>query len=147
MAGYNPLKHLIMQDLVFYPSFCNPTYMTVHFKYSKTDHFAKGHIVTRHVTNKDILRQGFFTHTVHYFCLQIALLLLVFNLFNVFFLCLRRWGCELSSMPATVLHRCSYHYRNSRSTWTLAFRVFQAVYSDYKSLFTPGLQGDGCSRP
>ena len=50
-AAYSPLRHLSMQDVVFYPSFYNPTYMTVHFKYSKTDPFRKGHVVTLHVTN------------------------------------------------------------------------------------------------
>ena len=50
-AAYRPLRHLSMQDVVFYPSFYNPTYMTVHFKYSETDPFRKGHVVTLHVTN------------------------------------------------------------------------------------------------
>ena len=50
-AAYSPRRHLSMQDVVFYPSFYNPTYMTVHFKYSKTDPFGKGHVITLHVTN------------------------------------------------------------------------------------------------
>ena len=50
-AAYSPLRHLSMQDVVFYPSFYNPTYMTVHLKYSKTDPFGKGHVVTLHFTN------------------------------------------------------------------------------------------------
>ena len=50
-AAYSPLRHLSIQDIVFYPSFYNPTYMTVCFKYFKMDPFGKGHVVTLHVTN------------------------------------------------------------------------------------------------
>ena len=50
-AAYSPPRHLSMLDVAFYPSFYNPTYMTVHFKYSKADPFGKGHVVTLHVIN------------------------------------------------------------------------------------------------
>ena len=39
-----------MDDVIFYPEFAHPAYMTVLFKYSKTDPFGKGHVVTLHAT-------------------------------------------------------------------------------------------------
>ena len=40
-----------MQDIVFYPTMGSPDYMTVMFKFFKTDPFGKGHTVTIHTTH------------------------------------------------------------------------------------------------
>ena len=49
-AAFSPHRSLCMQDIVFYPTMDSPDYMTVRFKFSKTDPFGKGHIVTIHTT-------------------------------------------------------------------------------------------------
>ena len=43
-------QHLCMKNIVFYPTFDQPTSMTVHLKYSKTDPFGHGHMLTLFVT-------------------------------------------------------------------------------------------------
>ena len=43
---FSSSKHLALKDAIFYPSFRNPSFMTLRFKYSKTDPFGKGHVVT-----------------------------------------------------------------------------------------------------
>ena len=107
-AAYSPLRHLSTQDVIFYPSFYNPTYMTVHFKYSKTDPFGKGHVVTLLVTNKltcpvRAMKQYLETRT---FDLYSPLFLFAdgsaLTLFDFYVLCLRRFGCGLNSMLTTV---------------------------------------------
>ena len=45
-----PSRHLCMDDVILYPEFAHPTYMTIHFKYSKSDPFGKGHLVMLHAT-------------------------------------------------------------------------------------------------
>ena len=50
-AAFSPHQSLCMQDTVFYPTMDSPDYMTVRFKFSKTDPFGKGHIVTIHTTH------------------------------------------------------------------------------------------------
>ena len=52
-AAFSPHRSLCMQDIVFYPKMDSPDYMTVRFKFSKTDPwpFGKGHIVTIHATH------------------------------------------------------------------------------------------------
>ena len=50
-AAFSPHRSLCMQDIVFYPTMDSPDYMTVRFKFSKTDPFGKGHIVTIHTTH------------------------------------------------------------------------------------------------
>ena len=42
--------HLCIKNSVVYPSFDQPTSMTVHLKYSKTDPFGHGHTLTLFVT-------------------------------------------------------------------------------------------------
>ena len=48
--AFRPSRHLCMDDVIFYPEFALPAYMTVCFKYSKTDPFGKGHVATLHAT-------------------------------------------------------------------------------------------------
>ena len=48
--AFRPSRHLCIDDVIFYPEFALPAYMTVRFKYSKTDPFGKGHVVTLHAT-------------------------------------------------------------------------------------------------
>ena len=43
-------QHLCMKNIVFCPSFDQPTSMTVHLKYSKTDPFGHGHTLTLFIT-------------------------------------------------------------------------------------------------
>ena len=50
-AAFRPHRSLCMQDIVFYPTMDSPDYMTVRFKFSKTDPFGKGHTVTIHTTH------------------------------------------------------------------------------------------------
>ena len=50
-AAFSPHRSLCMQDIVFYRTMDSPDYMTVRFKFSKTDPFGKGHIVTIHTTH------------------------------------------------------------------------------------------------
>ena len=49
--AYQPHRHLSTQDVIFYPTIDEAAYMTIQFKYSKTDPFGKGHTVTLHATN------------------------------------------------------------------------------------------------
>ena len=49
-VAYRPLRHLCMDDVILYPEFAHPAYMTIPFKYPKTDPFRKGHVVTLHAT-------------------------------------------------------------------------------------------------
>ena len=45
-SHFSSSKHLALMDAIFYSSFRNSTFMTLRFKYSKTDPFGKGHVVT-----------------------------------------------------------------------------------------------------
>ena len=48
---YQLHRHLSMQAVMFYRTMDEAAYMTIRFKYSKTDRFGKGHTVTLHATN------------------------------------------------------------------------------------------------
>ena len=49
--AYQLHRHLSMQDVIFYPTMDGAAYMTIRFKYSKTDPSGEGHTVTLHATN------------------------------------------------------------------------------------------------
>ena len=49
--AYQPHRNLSMQDVIFYPTMEEAAYITIRFKYSKTDPFGKGHTVTLHAIN------------------------------------------------------------------------------------------------
>ena len=49
---FDPARHLTVNDVTFYPNHIRPDYMTLRLKYSKTDPFGKGHIVTLYRTNR-----------------------------------------------------------------------------------------------
>ena len=163
-AAYSPLRHLSMQDVVFYPSFYNPTYMTVHFKYSKTDPLGKGHIVTFHVTNTltcpiRAMKQYLETRT---FDLSGPLFLFADGsaLTRCQFI---RYLCSLLEkvgLRAELYAGHSFHIGEATTAeaaglpdWLIqamgrwSLECYKGVYSDYKSFITPGLQGDGSSQP
>ena len=48
---FDPSRNLLVKDVTFFPNHLQPTYMTVCLKYSKTDPFGRGHIVTLYKTN------------------------------------------------------------------------------------------------
>ena len=48
--GPQTAQHLCMKNIIFYPSFDQPTSMMVHLNYSKTDPFGHGHTLTLFVT-------------------------------------------------------------------------------------------------
>ena len=42
-SAFSACRHLAVQDVIFYPTFNSPLYMTVCCKFSKTDPFGRGH--------------------------------------------------------------------------------------------------------
>ena len=42
-SAFSARRHLAVQDVIFYPTFNSPSYMTVRCKFSKTDPFGRGH--------------------------------------------------------------------------------------------------------
>ena len=49
--AFQPHRHLSIQHVIFYPTMDEAAYITIRYKYSKTDRFGKGHRVTLHATN------------------------------------------------------------------------------------------------
>ena len=49
---FDPARHLTVKVITFYPHHIRPDYMTLRLKYSKTNPFGKGHIVTLYRTNR-----------------------------------------------------------------------------------------------
>ena len=72
---FDPSRNLLVKDVTFFPHHLQPTYITVRLKYSKTDPFGRGHIVTLYKTNTPTCPVTAMQHYLNSRCLSLQQLL------------------------------------------------------------------------